>query len=526
MQISRECKVAMYLTGRFGKLEGERFDPLKSSEWHDFSSWLSQNNVAIGNLNEKTVMELPLDWEESNFSFERISDLLKRSFVLDERVHRWVNTGLWMLTPSDANYPELLKSRLKEKSPPVLYGCGDSNLFCETGVAIVGSRNATEEDLEYSSGLAKDLVSCGLSVVSGGARGVDQAAMLGALENHGISVGVLANDLRRLSTSSLFRKHLTSKLLVLISPFHPESRFTAGNAMARNQLIYALAQSAVVITCEENSGGSWNGAIDNLKAAWRIPLWVKKSGQGNNALNSLGAFWLPESGAKSIDQHLKLRSERDQENKFFDLFLRIARKALSSGPISIPKLLACFAGCGLTKKQLQSWLDRATDSGILEKGTVRKGQYSLAQPNSSFFDLFKYRLEEFHFDGPKTVKKISEHFAEFGFSNNQIRVGLSQASNEGLLQRNPDKRTEYVLVEPDQSFFDLFKNHVQDFLAYDSKSLQELSDHYAQYGLSKRQVSVWLNQAAEEGLLEKKQRRQLEYALFDKQRPKQGELPL
>jgi hypothetical protein len=85
--------------------------------------------------------------------------------------------------------------------------------------------------------------------------------------------------------------------LTLVSPFNPEAAFDVGNAMARNRYIYCLADAAVVVTTSEGQGGTWNGAIQNLKQGW-VPLWTMRGsegGSGNSALVARGGCWLPES---------------------------------------------------------------------------------------------------------------------------------------------------------------------------------------------------------------------------------------
>jgi len=82
-----------------------------------------------------------------------------------------------------------LKKRLRRDSPAVLFGCGNKALLNGGGLAVIGSRNATKQDLAYSRGLGELAASNGYSIVSGGARGVDEASMLGALE--GVKAGGL-----------------------------------------------------------------------------------------------------------------------------------------------------------------------------------------------------------------------------------------------------------------------------------------------------------------------------------------------
>src|SRR3990172_8427415 len=98
--------------------------------------------------------------------------------------------------------------------------------------------------------------------------------MLGALEHEGTVIGVLADSLLKAATSNKYRKYLVNNNLVLISPYYPEAGFNAGNAMSRNKYIYCLTDAAIVVQ-SGTEGGTWNGAIENLKKEW-VPLWVKE----------------------------------------------------------------------------------------------------------------------------------------------------------------------------------------------------------------------------------------------------------
>ncbi len=100
---------------------------------------------------------------------------------------------------------------------------------------MVGSRHASPEDLAFTTRLGAEAAVQGLSVISGGARGVDETAMLGALGREGTAVGILADSLLRAATSARFRPSRLNGNLALISPFNPEAGFEVGNAMARNK---------------------------------------------------------------------------------------------------------------------------------------------------------------------------------------------------------------------------------------------------------------------------------------------------
>ena len=169
-------------------------------------------------------------------------------------------------------------------------------LLARGGVAVVGSRNADPEDIAFASNLGAAAARQGHSVVSGAARGVDQSAMLSALKNDGTAIGVVADSLMRAATSGNYRKFLLSRDRALVTPFNPEAGFSVGNAMSRNRYIYCLADAAIVVSSTANRGGTWNGALQNLDAAW-VPLWVKppaRTESGNARLVERGARWIPE----------------------------------------------------------------------------------------------------------------------------------------------------------------------------------------------------------------------------------------
>ena len=163
-------------------------------------------------------------------------------------------------------------------------------------MAIVGSREVTDDDLAFASDLGDGAAAQATCVVSGGASGADQAAMLGALRVEGCAVGVLADRLLRAATSTTFRPFIMSEKLALISPFNPEAGFDVGNAMARNKYIYCMADAAVVVASLRGKGGTWHGALENLKHTW-VPLWIRPTADatsGAAALVDKGARWLPD----------------------------------------------------------------------------------------------------------------------------------------------------------------------------------------------------------------------------------------
>lgn len=294
--INIQTQAILLLTSYFSKSVKADVKPLSPTEWGRFAPWLHKQGYEPAMLVTGDPRDVLRNWTDPKVPIERIEQLLSRGHSLALALEKWSRAGIWVLTRSDAEYPKSLKLHLGATAPPVLFGCGNARLLNQTGISVVGSRKASESDLRYTDELGQRVAGSGLSVVSGGARGIDEAAMLGALRNEGTVVGVMADSLLQAATASKWRQGLMSNSLVLISPFYPEAGFNVGNAMSRNKYIYCLSKAAVVVH-SGREGGTWNGALENLKKAW-VPLWVKSTDDpeaGNSSLVSRGGRRLEES---------------------------------------------------------------------------------------------------------------------------------------------------------------------------------------------------------------------------------------
>jgi len=167
---------------------------------------------------------------------------------------------------------------------------------------VAGSRDVADSGLAFAASLGRCCAAQGYALISGGARGVDAAAMEGALARGGATIGITVEPLERLVRRRELRTAIADELLTLATPFHPAARWQAGNAMRRNRLIYALSQAAVVVASSPQKGGTRAGALENLKAGW-VPLYVRDDGSpGNAQLIAAGGLPLPSSDpAESLD---------------------------------------------------------------------------------------------------------------------------------------------------------------------------------------------------------------------------------
>jgi DNA processing protein len=226
----------------------------------------------------------------------RLQRLLGRGFLLSQVIERWQARAIWVVSRADAEYPRRLKARLREDAPAVIYGCGDMTLLDSGGLAVVGSRHVDDSLIDYTMAVGRLAARAGRTLVSGGAKGIDQAAMRGALEAGGKVSGVLADSLEKTTMNREHRNLLLDGQLVLISPYDPSAGFNVGNAMQRNKLIYALADASLVVSSDLNKGGTWTGAVEQLDKLKFVPVYVRSTGgssPGLDALRSKGAIPWP-----------------------------------------------------------------------------------------------------------------------------------------------------------------------------------------------------------------------------------------
>ena len=385
MSVTLDAQAVMLLTVHFPKSGSDSAKPLTTTEWARLNKWLRDKDADFkpSDLLTGNPSQWLEGWSNKRVTCERIEALLNRGMTLALSVEKWERSGLWVMTRSDEDYPQRIKDRLGPgKSPHILFGYGNRRLLQDSGsvLAVVGSRDADETDLAYSRNLGQKAANSGWSVVSGGARGVDEAAMLGALDAEGTVIGALADSLLKTSLSKKYLRHLMDNNLVLVSPFNPESGFNVGNAMGRNKYIYCLSDTAVVVR-SDTKGGTWRGAEENQKNNW-VPIWVKHTDDGNHRIVQRGANWLPNS-IDEFDLSALTDTEKDapeppkpstdngahplndiSDMSFYDFFLRYAQRLCSDSP----KTLDDFSDeLDLNKNQLKKWLRMATEDKKMSK---------------------------------------------------------------------------------------------------------------------------------------------------------------
>src|SRR5688572_1053866 len=143
-------------------------------------------------------------------------------------------------------------------------------------VAIVGTRHPSAEGAQFARTLSKELAAAGVAVLSGGAKGIDREAHVGALEAGGVTVVVApAGYLKPFPEehAELFARVLVSGG-AYVSLVPPERAATRGAFFVRNRCLVALSQLVVVVQAPWRSGA--RNAANHARRLGR-PLFVVPS---------------------------------------------------------------------------------------------------------------------------------------------------------------------------------------------------------------------------------------------------------
>ena len=267
-------------------------EALTPREYAKLATHLHVHGRQPGEMLASDAPGVVLDGLDATIDASRLRRLLDRGFLLAQAVERWHTRSIWVISRADDSYPRRIKERLRDAAPPILYGCGDALLLDRGGLAVVGSRQIDSSLMEYAEDVGRLAGRARQGVISGGAKGVDQAAMRGALDVGGTVVGVLADSLEKVAIHRELRSGLVDHQLVLVSPYDPNAGFNVGNAMQRNKLIYALADAALVVNSDLKKGGTWAGAEEQLRKFHFVAMYVRSTGTasaGLEALRSKGA---------------------------------------------------------------------------------------------------------------------------------------------------------------------------------------------------------------------------------------------
>ncbi len=269
----------------------------------DFFS-LSENNLKDDfALNNKQIFDL-----------QQVKSSLVNYTFLAENLQ---NNGIEVIPVVSPEYSKTLKENLKKSAPIVLYIKGNKKIMQERSIAIVGSRDASGIALSFTDNIAKQASKEWKVVVSGFAKGVDKQALDSTIAYKGQSIIVLPQGIMTFESGfKTYYKQIIDGDVLVLSTFYPKAAWGKELAMARNPIIYGLAEEIYVAESKpsknrqgkETKGGTYSGVMDGLKKGRTI--YVRKPDisekNDNNFLIQNGGIAVDTNGNKLNDCEIKV----------------------------------------------------------------------------------------------------------------------------------------------------------------------------------------------------------------------------
>jgi DNA processing protein len=208
-----------------------------------------------------------------------------------------------VVTQEDEEYPELLRQIYDP--PIVLYVKGTLAKNDKNGVAIVGSRQTTHYGIEVARKLSYQLAYIGVTVVSGGARGIDTAAHQGALSGKGRTVCVLGTGINIVfpaENGELFERIAASGAVISQYPFNRQA--DKQSFAIRNRIVAGMTLGTVVVEANLTSGAliTANFATEYGRQVFAVPGRI-------DSPRSKGCHDLIKKGAKLCEGAEDILSE-------------------------------------------------------------------------------------------------------------------------------------------------------------------------------------------------------------------------
>lgn len=178
-----------------------------------------------------------------------------------------------LVTVADPDYPQNLWEVYNR--PPFIFVEGTLTERDRRAVAIVGSRDASDDAMRTASVLARDLASTDITVVSGLADGVDAAAHRGALDaSDGRTFAVFGTGIDRVfpEHNADLARDIAARGATL-SQFRPGSPPTRSTFPMRNAVISGLSRASIVIEASERSG-TRSEAEHSVRQSRPVLLWA------------------------------------------------------------------------------------------------------------------------------------------------------------------------------------------------------------------------------------------------------------
>ena len=268
----------------------------------DYDLWLILINIS--NFQKRKLIDIYKSAENVYNNFE---DILKENKIISKKLKNFQKEDICYeilnlketLARKNIGYITYANPLYREKlcgildSPYFLFYRGNIDIINKKSIGVVGARKCSGYGLTVTKLLTKELITNNITLISGGARGIDSIAHKTALENNGYNISVLGCGVD--ITYPYENKTLFSKIAengVVISEFLLGTPPIGENFPRRNRIISGLSESIIVIEASEKSGSLITArlALKQQKKVIAVPGSILYSGaSGSNKLLRDGA---------------------------------------------------------------------------------------------------------------------------------------------------------------------------------------------------------------------------------------------
>lgn len=232
----------------------------------------------VNGLGRKTISKILSYIESKDLKFNNFSEIvkllkdmgIKRLKIDTEKIEKDAleifecckKSKIKIIGLYDDRYPQ--KLREIEDKPLVLYVDGDEDLLnYKNNIAIVGTRNPSQEGYEVSSIFAEKLTEENCCIVSGFASGCDEAAHNGCLQAKGRTVAVIpSGHLQVIKSNKVLYNMIILNGGAIVSELPPNVKAERHAFIDRNRVIAAISEGIIVI-----EGGQKGGTSHTVKFA-------------------------------------------------------------------------------------------------------------------------------------------------------------------------------------------------------------------------------------------------------------------
>lgn len=216
--------------------------------------------------------------------------------TIDKYIERMENMKIDVVSCDDTYYPTNLKQIYD--FPICLYYKGNINLLNNTvKIAMVGSREYSDYGKTVAENFAYKLSKEDITIVSGGARGIDSFSHLGAIKAGGKTIAVLGNGLNYIypPENKQLQENIIENNGLLVSEYIIGTKPSKYTFPERNRIISGISDGVLIVEAKQKSGAliTADFALEQGKNIYAIPGDINK-------INSIGTNKLIKQGAKIV----------------------------------------------------------------------------------------------------------------------------------------------------------------------------------------------------------------------------------